>query len=222
MHGCVFGGIFGRLNLPRGLMTSTYTSLIALNLSINCSLNNLLHRKTPWQNRSKKWACLSEFAHPFSSTSILWIWHSCWLFILWEGMREKMGLVMHRKYKARRRLVSSSLGFLGQCHRLSWHLGNSWLLRSSSRLFTAFREPCLPSDGAIRPATGMTVLPRGASGQQNAHSTNLTLSHNSSSRSVMRWDEMVVGQIELESLSDLSVVFQFYYRGDGWSRRIQS
>ncbi|XP_053490399.1 rho guanine nucleotide exchange factor 18 isoform X3 [Ictalurus furcatus] len=48
----------------------------------------------------------------------------------------------------------------------------------------ASREPCLASDGAIRPATGMTVLPRGASGQQNAHSTNLTLSHNSSSSSI--------------------------------------
>ncbi|XP_058257675.1 rho guanine nucleotide exchange factor 18 isoform X6 [Hemibagrus wyckioides] len=48
----------------------------------------------------------------------------------------------------------------------------------------ALREPCLASDGAIRLATGMTVLPRGASGQQNALSANHTLSHTSSSSSI--------------------------------------
>ncbi|XP_053094117.1 rho guanine nucleotide exchange factor 18 isoform X2 [Pangasianodon hypophthalmus] len=48
----------------------------------------------------------------------------------------------------------------------------------------ASREPCLASDGAIRTDTGMTVLPRGASRQQNAHSTNHTLSHTSSSSSI--------------------------------------
>lgn len=81
MHGCVFGRIFGRLNLPRGLMTSTYTSLIALNLSINCSLNNLLHRNPLTEQKQKVGSsfriCTSFFKHinPVNLTLLLMIVH---------------------------------------------------------------------------------------------------------------------------------------------------
>lgn len=136
-------------------------------------------------------------------------------------MRENIGLVMRRKYKSRKKITSASIGFLLQCHRFSWHLGNSWLLRSSrsylSHLSTASREQCLTSDGAIRPAAGMTILPRGASGQQSAHSSNHTLSHTSSSRSVMATcASYSFGKRTCIPFGPFgSVVFQLYYRGDG-------
>ncbi|XP_027014138.2 rho guanine nucleotide exchange factor 18 isoform X2 [Tachysurus fulvidraco] len=70
----------------------------------------------------------------------------------------------------------------------------------------ALREPCLASDGAIHLATGMTVLPRGASRQQNAHSTNHTPSHTSSSSSITgEMDEVDAFKIKRHTEDTISI-----------------
>ncbi|XP_053368630.1 rho guanine nucleotide exchange factor 18 [Clarias gariepinus] len=70
----------------------------------------------------------------------------------------------------------------------------------------ASREQCLTSDGAIRPAAGMTILPRGASGQQSAHSSNHTLSHTSSSSSITgEMDEVDAFRIKRHTEDTISI-----------------
>ncbi|GAA6093318.1 rho guanine nucleotide exchange factor 18 isoform X1 [Tachysurus ichikawai] len=70
----------------------------------------------------------------------------------------------------------------------------------------ASRESCLASDGAIHLATGMTVLPRGASRQQNAHSTNHTPSHTSSSSSITgEMDEVDAFKIKRHTEDTISI-----------------
>ncbi|TSK53778.1 Rho guanine nucleotide exchange factor 18 [Bagarius yarrelli] len=70
----------------------------------------------------------------------------------------------------------------------------------------ASREQCAASDGAVRLASGMTVLPRGVSGQQNAHSINHTLSHTSSSSSITgEMDEVDAFRIKRHTDDPISV-----------------
>ncbi|KAF7703119.1 hypothetical protein HF521_022126 [Silurus meridionalis] len=78
--------------------------------------------------------------------------------------------------------------------------------KSQAACSQASREQCFATDGAIRPATGMTILPRGASGQQNAHSTTHSISHTSSSSSITgEMDEVDAFRIKRHTDDTISI-----------------